>query len=264
MSQSIADRRAQRGQPAELEVVPRDDFLRAFGHDYAPGQHLTMIGPTQRGKTTLCLQLLREVISPEHKCVILAGKPPGRDKVMAQAAKDLNLRIISEWPPDWSPRDRKRNGYVLRPKHSREPEETDRNLRNHYREAILDNYNSSPKKPVITVVDETAHVQYDLKLKKEVEAPLMRGAPVNAVWSLVQRGRYISYHVYDAPEHIFIFHDPDRSNQERYSEIGGVDPKWMQYELEGLQGVRTKTGQTVSQCLYIRRSGPELCIVDVS
>jgi hypothetical protein len=249
-----------------VPVIPRQEFLREFKYNYSQGQHLSMIGPTQRGKTTLCLQLLKQVISPQLRCVILAGKPPGRDGTMAKAADMLNLRVIEEWPPEYSIKDRKRNGYVLRPHQTlKDLVKDEDNLKAQFRKAMLSNYAS--KKPVITVVDEAHHVQNDLGLKREYEAPLMRGAPIDAEWSLIQRGRFMSYLAYDAPEHLFLFFDPDRSNTKRYSEMGGIDPKEVEYLTLGLKTYRIQTGPktetTISEALYIRRAGPEFAIVDV-
>lgn len=245
-----------------VEVIPRGEFLAEFKRDYQAGQHLTMIGPTQRGKTTLCLQCLKQVISPQLKCVILAGKPPGRDGKMAEAPEMLNLRVVEEWPPMPSIRDRSRNGYMLRPHQGLKDLVADENnIRTQFRKAMMANYAS--KKQIITVVDEAHHVQNDLGLKREYEAPLMRGAPIDAEWSLIQRGRYMSYLAYDAPEHLFVFYDPDVSNVKRYAEMGGIDPKEVQYLAQGLKTYTIKTGQTISECLYIRRAGPTFQIVDV-
>lgn len=245
---------------SRIEVVPRKEFLKEWG--YQGGQHLTMLGPTQRGKTTLAIQLLGSVISHELPCVIFAGKPPGRDKTMAAAAEKLNLRIVEEWPPAPNFGDKKRNGFVLRPRQTLTNIDRDNaNLREQYRKALIANYSST--KSVITVLDEAHHVQNDLKLLKEYEAPLMRGAPINAVWSLIQRGRYMSYQAYAAPEHIFMFYDPDKSNRERYSEIGGIDPRQVEYILSTLKTYTVSGGQTISEALYIRRSGPRMAIVDV-
>lgn len=248
--------------PETVEVVPRREFINDI-FDYGNGQHLTALGPTQRGKTTLCLQLLRANISPERRVTILAGKPPGRDKTMAQAAEKLKLRIVESWPPNRRPGDKNRNGWVLRPHHTMKDLDRDNaELQRQFREAILYNYGRT-KAPTITMVDEAHHVQQDLKLKKECEAQLMRGAPHAGMWSLVQRGRYVSYQVYDAPEHIFVFYDPDKSNRERYAEIGGVDPKFVEDVTSKLKTTRVASGGTISQALYIRRSGPELYIVDI-
>lgn len=238
----------------------RGDFVREFGESYGNGQHVTFIGPTQRGKTYLSHQLLGAVISPERQAVILSGKPPGRDGTMSKAAASLNLRVVTEWPPPSSVKPgnwRKNvNGYVLQPKQTMDDIDGDTaNLRYQYRKAIMGNYRS--KVPVITVADEAHHVQNDLKLRKEYEAPLMRGAPVNAMWSLIQRGRYMTYLAYDAPEHVFIFYDPDRSNQRRYADIGGADPATIAKLAQQLNTTRSENGGTISECLYFRRSNPE-------
>lgn len=244
--------------------MSRREFLREFGRDYAPGQHVTFIGPTQRGKTTLCLQMLAVVVTPEHRVVILSGKPPRRDKVMTGAAKDLNLRVVDEWPPPYSWGDRKRNGYVLRPHQTmRDIDGDETELRKQFQRAMVDNYGSS--KPVITVADEAHHVQNKLKLKAEFEAPLMRGAPDNAMWSLAQRGAYNSLFMYDSAEHIVFFYDPDERNVKRYAEMtGGVDPRFVANVVANLRTHRTEGGRTISEALYVKRSGPEMYIVDVN
>lgn len=233
-----------------------------FGDDYQQGQHVTMLGPTQRGKSYCCRQMLGKVISPEHKCVILAGKPPGRDPGMEDAARELNLREVDEWPPPYNIKDRKLNGYVLRPHQGmRDLDADNANLRRQFRSALMRNYAS--KKPVITVVDEAYHVQIDLKLKQEYEAALLRGAPVNAEWSLLQRGRYTSLNAYDAAEHILIFFDPDETNVRRYAEfVGGVNPRTVANIVAGLKTERVATGGTISEFLYLKRSGSQMYIVE--
>jgi hypothetical protein len=248
-----------------VEVYPRKEFLQLFGREfYAQGQHLTMLGPTQRGKTTLCLQMLKRVISPELPCVILAGKPPGRDGTMAKAPQLLNLRVTEEWPPPFA--FTKKNGYMLRPVHTlKDLDRDEKNLREQFRRAMISNYAS--KTPVIQVVDEAYQVQNDLSLKREYEAPLMRGAPICAEWSLIQRGRYMSYLAYDAAEHMVIFFDSDQTNVKRYSEMGGVDPAQVEYLVSNLKCYHIQTGPktftTISEGLYIRRAGPFFAIVDV-
>lgn len=248
-----------------VPVIPRKEFARDFGREYSAGQHVTFIGPTQRGKTTLCIDLLQEV--ERHNkipIVILAGKPPGRDYTIENVAPEkLNLRTVDEWPPIRTYKDRKRNGYVLRPLDkaaSRKEEEA--KLRGEFEKAIMSNYQK--KTPTITVADEAYLVQVTLKLKGEYEQPLMRGAPHAAMWSLIQRGAYVSYLSYNSPDHIFIFNDPDVANRKRYSEIGGVDPRFIYEVTNTLQTYEIESGQTISECLYIRRAGPQIMIVDVN
>ena len=265
MQPTALDSDTRNGVLGEIDVYSRRDFLDIVWR-YGSGQHVTMLGPTQRGKTTLCLQLLQRSISPEHRCVILASKPPGRDGTMGRAAEMLNLRVVKEWPPVKTYKDRNRNGYVLQPEqHMKDIPADHANIRKQFKKAMLANF-AQTKNPVITVCDEAYFVQNTLKLKDEYEAPLMRGAPHNAEWSLIQRGRWMSYLAYSMPEHIFIYYDPDRSNRQRYSEIGGVDPKYIEAIIENLQTKEVKNGSTtctISEALYIRRSG-FMCIVGMS
>lgn len=250
----------RKGRVGSIDVIPRNIFLREW--DYK-NQHLTMLGPTQRGKTTLCLQLLGKTISPEHKATVLAGKTPNRDPVMAAAAEKLNLRVIKTWPPKMELMDRKKNGYLLRPEQSLSDIDKDnKELETQFRKAIIGNYQNDTR-PTIVVIDEAHLIQKDLGLQKECDAILTRGQPDTAEWNLSQRGRFLSYHTYGAPEHVFIFFDPDITNQKRYSEIGGVDPRWIMSIAQDLRTRDNGKGQTVSECIYFRRSGPEVCIVGI-
>jgi len=246
-----------------VPILSRDKFLAQFGGDYRPGQHATFLGPTGRGKTYLAHQMLREVISPRHRCVLLSAKPPGRDTNMAVVTRGLNLKLVREWPPPYSIRDRGRNGWVLEPEQGMRDIDADNdNLTKQFKKAMISNYGNPPSKPVITVVDEAHFLSNDLHLKKQHEAPLMRGQPVNACWTIAQRGRYLSYLAYSAPEHVILFHDPDQSNQARYSELGGVDPAMLRALTATLKTQRLPQGNSVSEAIYIKRSGPGICIIE--
>lgn len=271
-SSVTTDRREER---RTIDVVPRKDFLRQFGRDFGNGQHFTAIGPTQRGKTTLALEMLQRVVSEHRKALILAGKVPDRDHTMASAGERLHMQYVEEWPPTVIPivgkqhrRNATPNGFILRPltKPSTNVDAENAKLSREFKKGMQAAYASQKPigKPCILFVDEAHLVQNDLGLKSEYEAPLTRGAPDVAVWSLLQRGRYISYHAYSAPEHLVLFYDPDVSNVRRYAElIGGVDPVFITRVVTQLKMYRVRTGGTISEALYIRRSGPEMFIVNV-
>lgn len=251
-----------------VEVVPRKEFVREFGKEYGSGQHVTALGPTGKGKTVLTSQLLVVCASPKRKAVVLHGKVKNKDHVVSEMPKKLNMRMVHKWPPDPEWGDRKRNGFILVPlvKPGDSTAEENAILATEFRKAIHSNY-ANTKHDTITVVDESHQAQETLKLKGDLEGPLMRGAPQNAEWNNVQRGRFVSYHCYDAPEHLFVFYDPDRTNRQRYSEIGGVDPQYLMQLTESLKTYTVKRGPTgkatISECVYIRRSGPVIQIVDV-
>jgi len=241
-----------------VEIVPRDDFLHAFSQDYHSGQHVSLFGPTGRGKSTLCFQMLGEVISPDRQVTSLHGKIKGRDPVIERAARRYHLRIVPELPThsrQTLDRKRKWNGYILVPlEKPSDPATEEARLKAAFKHAISENYRNT-KRPTITHINEAHQTQEDLKLRRDVEAPLMRGGPDNAVWNEGQRGRFLSYHTYNAPEHLIIFYDDDADNRRRYSDFGCADPDQIQWLCSHLKTERSKDGRTISQALYIRRSG---------
>jgi hypothetical protein len=159
-------------------------------------------------------------------------------------------------------RKRKWNGYIVIPLIKPSDPATEKAmLQKAFRDAISRNYQTT-KRNTITHINEAHQVQADLKLKEDVEAPLMRGGPDNAVWNEAQRGAYLSYHTYNAPEHIFIFYDPDAQNRKRYADLGCADPQEVMELTSNLRTERSRDGRTISQCLYIRRGGG-MYVVDV-
>lgn len=133
-------------------------------------------------------------------------------------------------------------------------------LKRAYRPAIHSNY-ADTKNKTITHINEAHQTQVDLKLKGDCESVLMRGAPDNSMFSETQRGRYLSYHTYGAPEWMLIYYDDDASNRERYKDFGCIDPDELKYLAANLKTAQSKDGRTISQCLVIRRRG-DIFVVD--
>jgi hypothetical protein len=253
----------------QVQVVSRDDFVARFAQEYTPS-HCTFIGPTQRGKTTLCFQLLGAImhVHPKWRVIVLHGKIKGRDHTMEEWAKKNNYRVITRYPPSptWRPSKAKHRvkGYILRPlkKDDIPAAEEEKILKTEYAKALRKNYHYTGKEVKITLVDERAQADKDLRLTDQLDAPLQRGLPHNPEWNNIQRGAWVSYHCYDAPEHMFIYHDDHESNRKRYSEFGCADPEVIFRLVSKLQTKKVKTGGTISQCLYMRRSDRYMCIVD--
>ena len=257
------NRRTVQPRP-EVPRVSRKEFIAWFAKNYHISQRVTFLGPPGRGKTKLATDLLAVVITPEKKVVILHGKVSGRDEVITETARKLNLKIIHQWPPPFDIRDRKRNGWILIPLETPGSDTKEENtlLAEQFGKAIHANYQTSKAKPRITFIDESHQAQVDLKLRSDIEAPMMRGRPDNTVWNLIQRGRYVSYHCYEV-EHLFVFYDPDSSNQQRYSEMGDTEPVYIR-EITGTQLKRRElpSGDLISDCLYMNRTG-YMCIVEM-
>jgi hypothetical protein len=179
--------------------------------------------------------------------------------------KKYHIRMVADLPSHTRQKyDAKRgyNGYIICPleKPTTAKEETIK-LHDAFQKAISQNYRTV-KRHTITHINEAHQVQAELKLREDVEAPLMRGGPDNAVWQEAQRGRYLSYHTYSAPEHIFVFLDPDADNRKRYSDFGVMDPKELYHLASNLRTQRSADGRTISECLYIRRSSGDVYVVE--
>ena len=258
---------------AHVPLISRKEFLEDFAHRYRPGQHVTFLGPTGRGKTRLAGQMLIAVlrVCKNITAYILHGKIKGRDETIIKLAKAARLQMIPNGRPTAIQRAKRKyfpdkygRGYVIRPleKAGDSVPEENAALAKEFGATLHKGYHASKKHPVILVVDEAHQTQVDLKLKAACEGPLMRGRPVCGEWSLIQRGRFVSQYAYDQAEYILIFYDPVADNQERYGEIGGVDPKLLKYLSKRLKTFTAPDGSTYSQCIYFRRSGDYLAIVD--
>ena len=181
-----------------VEVIPRRRFVEEFGEEYKPGQHVTFLGPSGRGKTMLAGQLLLSVRSHNEdiRGVVLHGKIKGRDLTIERLAKTSGFPIVAHWPPRGFRQRylvRKHQGAILRPLEHPAASVKEENgiLHDEYQRAIHRSYQAPRSHPVIVVADEAHQTHNDLGLRGECEGPLMRGRPVCSMWSLVQRGRYV-------------------------------------------------------------------------
>lgn len=248
------------------DLISQRDFDKEFQREFKDGHHFTAIGPTGRGKSKRTYRCLSLVASPQRQVVSLHGKIKGRDPVIPEAARQCNLVVVSALPsPARQAYDRKyrhKNGYLIVPltKPGKSKEDEDRILKDAYRPAIQQNY-SDTKHKTITHINEAHQTQVDLKLKGDCESVLMRGAPDNTMFSETQRGRYLSYHTYGAPEWMLIYYDDDANNRDRYKDFGCADPDEIAYLTANLKTAESKDGRTISQALVIRRRG-DMFIVD--
>jgi|SRR5215472_3140917 len=248
------------------DLISQRDFDTEFKREFKDGHHFTAIGPTGRGKSKRTYRCLALVASPERQVFSLHGKIKGRDPVIPEAARECNLVVVSELPTRarqiYDRKYRHKNGYLIVPltKPGASKKDEDDKLRAAYGPAIHQNY-SNTKQKTITHINEAHQTQVDLKLKGECESVLMRGAPDNTMFSETQRGRYLSYHTYGAPEWMLIYYDDDADNRDRYKDFGCADPDEIAYLTGSLKTRESKDGRTISQALCIRRRG-DMFIVD--
>lgn len=235
----------------ELTVIPRDEFLADY-YDYQPGEHVSIIGPNGRGKTYLGFQLLKASTSPDMRGYVLVSKP--RDETFEMWQKKLGYGSAEDWPPP--PSFKKKPGWYVRPYQSgnlKKLDEDNQRLHDVFMNCMADCYSSSDAR--IIMADEAHELQHGIRLKPQMEAVWMRGRSLKCgMIALAQRSAHNSLHMYNAPNHLFLFNDPDKRNRDRFSEIGGIaDPRM-------IEEVTRNLGQF--QVLYLNRNGPYLCVVD--
>lgn len=225
---AIPDRDEEFTPPA---VMGRGEFLDWFASVYRPGEHVTFIGPTNSGKTTVAFQMLDRVSSPEHPSVVLVLKP--RDETVDAAVRHLEgFRKTERWPPlakrDWRPWkstfSQKVRGWMFWPRQElRDIRRDDDMLSHEFRQAMTHCYRRGN---VIVFVDEAHAVQNDLKLRPEMDAIMMRGRSLGCSgWFATQRPRNVTLNMYSQAEHLVLFRTPDDRDTDVYRQIGGVDSK---------------------------------------
>lgn len=232
-----------------LVTFPREEFLTQRWH-YRPGEHVSILGRTQSGKTTLGYQLLEQTTGPQLQGVVLCMKP--RDRTVTAWNKQLGYKIVRSWPPLPSIGARP-PGFTLWPKHSLANFERDEAmLEAEFRKAIRESYRTKAKR--ILFADEVHGLSNELDLKRDLIVVWSRGSSMDCgLWGATQRASDVPLWMYSMPTHLFLANEPDARARARFGEIGGVDP-------ELVRRVVMTLGKY--QWLYIHRDGPTMCIVD--
>lgn len=242
-----------------LWVFPRQEFVNER-FSYKAGQHVVFAGPSQNGKTTLAFDLLEVSASPNLPAYVVVSKPA--DKVSAERGKELNYRRVSEWPPQTTVKeifDGKPSGYLIWPKFG--DMDTDvANASRVTRDFLASAYaNGAHGKKAIMVLDDTYLKSRVLGLDREMTTiHAMAGAMGIGAWTFVQKvtgAGETTLIAYSSAEHLFLFNEPNENYRKKFGEIGGVDPKKVEAAVMSLDKKRF-------QCLYIRRTGRHLCVVD--
>lgn len=222
-------------------VLDRQEFFARYW-TYSAGEHVTFLGPTKCGKTTLKMQLLNatplhvegrspngEMLRPVDRAIIVDTKP--RNEEVDEFAARFDWPVTPRVPVPWWTRVRyagwEWDKFVFRPPHARNftDEGIDKNddqLRRSIARLALQCYHG--KKSVILDSDEMLD-WVDLRLQKLMRILWTRGRSMGVgFWGGTQRPFDVPLYAYSQPTHLFLAHDPVKANLDRLKHIGGDDP----------------------------------------
>lgn len=231
-----------------VRLIDRQTFINRVWRARA-GEHVSFIGPTGSGKTYLMLPLLAKSASPELPGFLTVMKP--RDKTVGDflRAHSETWKRITTWPPPPAV-GKKWSGYVVWPVHTKDPEGDEVRHRKIFHDLHRDRY---VRGDCIICDDEAVSLVREMKLGPDLIRIWTKGRSIGAgEWAATQRPAMVPLEMYDMAEHLFLAHDPDKRNRERFAEIGGVDPEVVAAVVEHLPKYHW---------LYIRRSDRVMCVV---
>lgn len=244
-----------------IERFDRETFIHER-FDYKPGQHLSIIGETGNGKTTLALQLLQATASRDLQALILAMKPADDtiDRYRKKAGEaGQTYRVIRDWPPApsvWQPG--KPDGWILWPKHVHNTAIDRANHADTFGRAMMNTYSKGAKKGGrIIFADEIFSLSKELHLADDLDTIWTKGRSMGCgLWGATQQPAWIPSNMYRQASHLFLDYPSDKRSRERYREIGGMDPDIV------LQALWQSSEEEFSW-VYLRPEGrrSKICIV---
>jgi energy-coupling factor transporter ATP-binding protein EcfA2 len=228
--------------------MPWSIFRQYLAKNYKQDQHVTLVGSTGCGKTTVALKGILPL--RDYVCVF-ATKP--RDPQLSSLLKNGYDRI-KNWPPQHPLWERK---HLLWPASSKMINKYDQ--REVFSTALQDIYESGA---YTIYIDELHYAITELNLAQELSMIWQQGRSLNiSLIAAIQRPSQVPLLAYSMPTHIFFWRENDEANLKRIGGIGWQDSKLIRNVVSQLYGPKGTAPKGKShQFLYINTRSGDLIV----
>lgn len=194
----------------QVAQLPWEQFASRWGKIFRQGQHVTLIGPTGVGKTTLSIRL----VEPRSYVVAFGTKP--QDDTLAKLLKQDWLRI-EKWPP---PSGKKR--VILWPK-IKDPDAIESTQRNIFNAALNGIYQ---QKSWCVWMDELYWMTVNLRLRRKIQTYYTHARSLHiSIVGTTQRPAWVPLEAYSQAGHLIIWRTGYEADLKKIGSMNGVDAK---------------------------------------
>lgn len=206
-----------------VERVSWPEFLERFS--WHQGDHMTLVGPTKRGKTTLALELIEKAFpAPWQVVLVTKARDPLLDELKGKGYARLPRWIVSD--PGVYPK------VALAP-----PLRKGVRSKGEQREAFQTALESIFRQGGwLVYADELRYITETLGLGEDMEVLWQQGRTLGVtVVAGVQRPRHVPLLAFDQAAHLFFFKNPDAQIIKRIDElVTGLDSNLVREEIISL------------------------------
>lgn len=250
-----------------IPFTPWHAFFDAWR--WAQGEHVTIVGPTGTGKTTLMRALMGKRYTAGGAVAVLATKP--KDATLERWARADNLAVVRTWPPT-APRFRRPADVVLPDGRTVAwdhrvmlwPRTDDATS---FRDGMEREHRAAINAMFVQggwciAAEELLYLSQDLGLADELTTLWTQGRSNGiSVIGGTQRPVNIPLYAYSQASHLFMFGDNDDRNLDRLQGIGGMNGRHLRELVRSLPmhdvlcvGTRNRT--LVRTRVPVRKVGP--------